>query len=350
MKIEKEQTSGFLRRRIVQIHPTLKCNLRCEHCYSSSGPGKPSGIEAALFAKRLSLLRSHGYEVVSISGGEPFVYSGLETIVHEARRIGFAVNLITNGTLLASKKAQSLLPRLSSIGLSIDGRAATHDRLRGNGAFNRAMKGLEILRDQRGTFGIAHCVTKSSIQDLPWLAQLCIDNGASLLQLHPLVDIGRGQSINAEALDAAEQARVFLISESLKVAFADRLQIQLDIAPVEEILKVAIAQHSFVKSGKIDNSHRSEVLSDFVNPIVVDESGMLWPMAYGMSEQFRIASADFSLWRKEIRDYMDSRAETLANLIVRTLDHIKSGNAEFVDWYQLMCTLSWSAENRSTAE
>lgn len=60
--------SGPARRAILQIHPSLRCNLSCVHCYSSSGPMARTELDAATVCEVVSDAAAMGYQVVSVSG------------------------------------------------------------------------------------------------------------------------------------------------------------------------------------------------------------------------------------------------------------------------------------------
>lgn len=72
------------------------CNLACGHCYSASGPTVRDALPAAQILDALGALRAEGYEVLSLSGGEPLLYREFEALVRGATALGFCVNLITN--------------------------------------------------------------------------------------------------------------------------------------------------------------------------------------------------------------------------------------------------------------
>ncbi len=63
--------------RILQIHPTRRCNLSCLHCYSSSSPHERDVLDVALLCDAISDAVEEGYNIASISGGEPLVYQPL---------------------------------------------------------------------------------------------------------------------------------------------------------------------------------------------------------------------------------------------------------------------------------
>src|SRR3569832_325830 len=83
--------------RVVQIHPTRRCNLRCLHCYSSSSPDERAMLDHTLLCNALSDAAAAGYNWASISGGEPLMYPQLATLLRHARSAGMQTALSTNG-------------------------------------------------------------------------------------------------------------------------------------------------------------------------------------------------------------------------------------------------------------
>jgi len=59
---------------IVQVHPSLQCNLRCRHCYSVSGPEQRGALPVETVLDCLEDCAALGYGVLAASGGEPFLY------------------------------------------------------------------------------------------------------------------------------------------------------------------------------------------------------------------------------------------------------------------------------------
>ena len=146
--VDLSAPSGFLPGRIVHLHPTLACNLACAHCYSSSAPQQRGGIDAETWQRALPLLRAQGYTQVSLSGGEPLVYSALAELVAATQDAGLRVTMVSNG-LLVGRRFGALLRRLDGMAISFDGLAARHDALRGRAkAFDHATRGLQWLADQ----------------------------------------------------------------------------------------------------------------------------------------------------------------------------------------------------------
>jgi MoaA/NifB/PqqE/SkfB family radical SAM enzyme len=321
--------SGFLRSRVIQIHPTLRCNLACAHCYSSSGPDARGELSPQRLVIMLERLRSEGYDVVSFSGGEPLMYRGLREVGEAARALGYRVNLITNGLGLHGKRIDELEKFVSLIGVSIDGPEPIHDRIRGPGTHRRSLARLKDLHSRGVRFGIAHCVTKESLPFLPDMLDLCQNAGAQLLQLHPLTLFGRASTdCGDQGLTSADLARAYLITEFLKVQAEGTLQVQLDLSPVEHVLANR-RRYAVLESDDLGES----TLSDLVNPIVIDERGRLMPLAYGMAQEQHIASGETEQWGFELNRYLTNRASPLRRLLELGLSSLGTDPDGFVDWY-----------------
>lgn len=324
--------SGFIRHRVVQVHPSLRCNLNCAHCYSSSGPRARAEIGLRALVDRLTRLRAEGYEVVSFSGGEPLLYPAFDEAVDEAVALGFRVNLVSNGLLWTAQRAARLAGRVSLVGLSLDGAPARHDQMRGKaGAFERLLRRLPVLRDWGIRYALAHCVTRNSIEDLPWLLEFAVEQGAAALQIHPLTLLGRGVACASMALTQAELARVFLIVELLR-SEAGSTAIQLDLVATRDALA---RQGDYAALGP---TPAGLPLSALINPIVIDEAGALWPLAYGMAPALRL-DADDDGWAA-VERVRASGAATLRGLLQGALNELERTRPRFVDWYGFVTAFS----------
>jgi len=278
-----------------------------------------------VWVERLRLLRGEGYEEIALSGGEPLLYGDLARVLEVATDFGFRVSLITNGTVVTETRARLLARHGVRVAVSIDGRPAQHDQQRGAHTFRRAMDGAARLGSAGVTWGIAHCVTAATLPSLPWLADLAVSEGASILQIRPMVSVGRARG-RGHALAIDERRRVLAIAHLLQVAHAGVLQVQCDLAPVDTLREGAPLHGVLRRRSACESRHP---LSDLVNPLVVDAAGGLWPLAYGMAEAQRIASPD--QWTEDIESYSRRGWVTLAELLRRLLSGLRSDDV--TDWY-----------------
>ena len=129
------------------------CNLRCEHCFISCGPANRAFDLLSLdeVGRRLEESVGLGVREYYFTGGEPFLHPDIVEILTRALACG-PTTVLTNGTLLKPHHAAPLEKAAAESRFSLEFRVsidgfdrATHDALRGEGAFERAMTGLELL-------------------------------------------------------------------------------------------------------------------------------------------------------------------------------------------------------------
>jgi len=84
---------------VVHIDLTYRCNLRCIHCYLTGGK-KQLECSTEEIKDILKQLAEAGTLYLTLSGGEIFLRKDLPEIVRYARKLHFAIRLLTNGTLI----------------------------------------------------------------------------------------------------------------------------------------------------------------------------------------------------------------------------------------------------------
>jgi MoaA/NifB/PqqE/SkfB family radical SAM enzyme len=135
-----------------QLTGTL-CNLTCTHCFISCSPDNHSFgfLDYDKVIAALDQSKRLGVKEYYFTGGEPFMHPRVLDILERTLEIGPAT-VLTNGTLFREKTVQRLAEiRDGSIyslelRVSIDGPdAASNDKIRGEGAFERAMEGVRRI-------------------------------------------------------------------------------------------------------------------------------------------------------------------------------------------------------------
>ncbi|MFN2433362.1 MAG: radical SAM protein [Gemmatimonadota bacterium] len=135
-----------------QVAGTI-CNLTCTHCFISCSPTNHAFEMMARDDVERLLEQSVelGVREYYFTGGEPFAHPEIVEILESALDRGPAT-VLTNGTLLHEDRVRRLeriaaeSPYSLEFRVSVDGfTAADHDALRGPGAFERAMRGLDRL-------------------------------------------------------------------------------------------------------------------------------------------------------------------------------------------------------------
>src|SRR6185295_13993077 len=162
-------------------------------------------------------LKDEGYNLISVSGGEPLMYSSLSPLIDSAHDHGFRVSMITNG-LFTAGRIDDVVARLDGVAISFDGLASTHDRLRARkDAFAGASATLARLADKGHSVAAAISLTRESVPDLPELADHLAAHGAKALQVRPVALAGRARTmIGSSSYSTTDQARLYLVVLALQ--------------------------------------------------------------------------------------------------------------------------------------
>ena len=165
----------------VQLKVTNLCNLRCPMCAQWGDTGiyrsdaSPSSAtdgnaEHARIRELIGLKRQLSLPdyvtlldqiapfqpIVSLFGGEPFLYPELLPLVREVKKRGLTCTVITNGGRLEQNAGELVEAGIDSIAVSIDGPPALHNRIRGQAdSFERAAAGVRAVARLRKDLGRA---------------------------------------------------------------------------------------------------------------------------------------------------------------------------------------------------
>jgi len=132
------------------IYTTLSCNLRCRHCLVSAGKQLKDELSTDEIKRVVDEAIELGVKRFYITGGEPFIKEGIFELIRyikvEKER---ELIVLTNATLFNDENIKSL-EKLKGPGLiiqvSLEGpNAEIHDKLRGNGSFDKAVDGIKRL-------------------------------------------------------------------------------------------------------------------------------------------------------------------------------------------------------------
>ena len=131
------------------IYTNFTCNLACDYCVVSSSPrARPRLLSGERFRALVDEAVREDFAEIYLTGGEPLVHPEIFSLVeYAADRLPTV--LLTNAMLFTGRRRAQLARLAGRPGLvlqsSIDGAcAATHDRWRGAGTWDRAMAGLRF--------------------------------------------------------------------------------------------------------------------------------------------------------------------------------------------------------------
>jgi len=209
---------------LLSVNITSRCNLRCDMCMQPRDEGDGS---ATLSSGRGELTPEQWCDVVDqaasarpgfyFTGGEPLLYRGLDRVLSHIKRRGMIAAIVTNATALRQHAERLVATGLDNVTVSLDGPEAVHDRIRGvEGAFRRAIEGIDALHEARRSAGASYpavkvnCViTPDSIDTLEETYEIVRDLGVAEVRFqHPMFDTAEKVALHnrvfAEAMGEGE--------------------------------------------------------------------------------------------------------------------------------------------------
>ena len=329
-----------IRQRIVQIHPTLTCNLRCTHCYSTSGPELRGELDLALLQGALVDAKALGYEAVAVSGGEPLAYRSLVPLLEHARSIGMRTLVTTNGTLLSEARAKQLRGLVDVLAISVDGPPEIHNQVRASSkAFEQTARGIETAAANGFTFGIIHALSRRTWEHLPWLAEFAVEHGAALLQIHPLERAGRAASgMIDDVPDDEVLARAYLIAAAIETAHP-QLVVQYDVFD-----RVLIADYPDVIYAA-DEAPSSNEAAELLGLLVVESDGTVSPLTYGVARNLSVCNLRERRLAEAWPAYRASGYLAFRSLCRDVWREVEATPADlpFFNWHELVVAKSMAA-------
>lgn len=320
--------SGFLPDRTVHLHALDRCNLACSHCYSASSPARSTVLPVEQMIAALPALRDQGFSVLSLSGGEPLLYPGLARLSDAARTMGFAVVAISNGFRITPHHP-GLVAALDRVAISFDGLQATHTAMRGHPrAWDAAIAALRHLTAIGKPCAAAFTVTRTSLPEVPEFVEMCASLGVPSVQLRPLVMAGRAvQEATDMALPPADLARLWMMGQTLALAYQGEVGVHTDLAPAQNL---AGDHGAWDAAFGGERQPGGNLLSDVINPLVITPQGLLRPYTYDFPQLFDLGH--LSDLTPAGLPGLQARLPSLRTLLRKTLDAVGQADG-FVDWF-----------------
>lgn len=180
---------------------TLRCNLSCRHCGSDCrvDPGvadMPLSDFLRVLDEEVTPHVTPSEVLLIFSGGEVLLRPDLEEAGREVTRRGYPWGMVTNGLALTGERLERLLDAgLRSVGLSLDGFEAEHNRLRGHPlSYDRALSALrQFVRAPGLSYDVITCVTPGLIPQLEAFREMLIAEGVTHWRLFSIFPMGRAQ-------------------------------------------------------------------------------------------------------------------------------------------------------------
>ena len=321
---------------IIHIHPTYQCNLRCSHCYSMSSPAYKKGIDKTYIKDFIKAMKPFGYDVLSFSGGEPFMYESLEETLAYGREQGFKIAVASNGTLFRSKRVQALFKYIDLVSVSIDGPKHIHDVIRNMpGAYERSLEGIDILQNSGMRFGVIHAATPDTWEYLPELAQMAYEKGASLFQIHPIEMTGRALH-QLPDLQLYEDLlhKIYIVGNVLKQQYAGLMQVQVDLLHREHVKDYPHL------TDLPANWNAATPISNLLHTLVMKPDGDVIPFQFDFSNTYKIFNIQQTppdSYANALQRYMLLQGVQLYNVIKNAREkYLSSPGYDVFNWNEYL--------------
>ncbi len=165
----------------VDISVTGRCNLACRYCFYADEMTALSDLPTERWLSFFQELGELGVQRVTLSGGEVFTRSDLFTLIDGIIANRMRYSILSNGTLITERTIEQFGEgkrrlRLDSIQVSIDGSCAeVHDRSRPPASFERAMRGLRLLKAHGFPVTVRVTINRHNVDDLEAIARLLLE-------------------------------------------------------------------------------------------------------------------------------------------------------------------------------
>jgi MoaA/NifB/PqqE/SkfB family radical SAM enzyme len=310
---------------ILQVHPSRRCNLRCRHCYSSSGPWVADTIDPDVLRRTVIDASGLGYDVLAVSGGEPLLFRGLSSLLRHAHELGMRTAVTTNGLLLTERRLCELVGLVDVLAISLDGRPERHDWIRGDRrAFERMSSRLPAVRDSGIVFAFITTLTMQNAHELEFVFELAAEYDAALVQVHPLEPDGAGADLLASVPDSTELGFAFF--EATRLSVVHDIPVQIDLVTQKDLRS---APERFL----IGPRGPRAALGTWLTPLVVETDGTVVPLSYGFGRDYMLGSLEeaplAALAQRWDSDPLQRQAAALYEELIRN-------DVKFTNWYERM--------------
>jgi SynChlorMet cassette radical SAM/SPASM protein ScmE len=166
----------------VDVSITGRCNLKCQYCFYANEMVALSDLPTERWLDCFRELGELAVQRVTLSGGEVFTRPDLFELIDAVVANKMRYSILSNGTLITEKTIAAFQEgkrrlRLDSIQVSIDGSCAeVHNKSRPPDSFDRALRGLRLLKEAGFPVTVRVTVNRHNVDDLEAVARLLIED------------------------------------------------------------------------------------------------------------------------------------------------------------------------------
>jgi len=330
---------------LIQVQPTLNCNLRCRHCYSESGPGKVGALSGDLLGAFLGEARELGYGYVGVSGGEPLVWTDLDRFLGMARELGYSTAVVTNGTLLTPARARALKQRAGVVAVSVDGPPEEHAAMRGSEtAFPRMVQGLSVLRAEGVPFVLVFTLSRTNADRLSWVYAFAEEVGARAVEVHPLCHFGAAAIHLSDAIPDSQEFRVagWLLALLSAEHGSDGPGVVMDV-----YRRAIVEASDWPLLPQRNRAGDTVGFADLVPSLIVEPDGAVVPFIYGFPRRWAVGRVGDGPLAAASERWRTGCVDAVAGVVGATLERLGAAEEDYIDLFgQLLATAHQTSASR----
>ncbi len=160
------------------FHILTNCNLKCKHCYINPEQQGKNPLSLSIIEKWLAAFVEKSKETnIIFLGGEPTLHPDLSLAVKKAKNLGYnSITIDTNGYLFNDILSKVDPEEVDYFSFSLDGATSkTNDIIRGEGSYDRCIKGIKKTISSGFSTSLIYTVTKNNINEINMIAPLLGD-------------------------------------------------------------------------------------------------------------------------------------------------------------------------------
>lgn len=149
----------------VEWNLTFRCPYQCLYC--GSREVTVNELDTNEILERLNILQKIGVRWITFGGGEPLIRKDIMKILEHAKSLGLNVFLSSTGVNI--EKYDGIEKYVDHINLSFDGPQETHDKIRGEGTYNRLFQVVDFCKSKNISVSFLCVISKLNINNLDYV-------------------------------------------------------------------------------------------------------------------------------------------------------------------------------------
>jgi len=172
---------------------TMKCDQPCQHCGTRAGPKRERELDTEMLVEVARGLARLGAREVTLIGGEAYLHPDCALIIRTLADLGIRPTMQTGGRAFTPERARAFREAgLDGVGVSIDGPAQVHDKLRGNlGSYSAAIRSLRSAREVGFSLGANTQINRLNCDSLLEFSRVLRAEGVEAWQVQLTGPLGR---------------------------------------------------------------------------------------------------------------------------------------------------------------